>query len=545
MAIKAGPGGPFQTEPDAARKAPDTSFRYAPGTVYAMLAERSAQAPEAVAVLAPGRDVLSFAALMAQIDELRGRLNALGLGRGDRIALPARRGPETAVAALGICCSATCIPMNPTATTSEWRTALLATGAKAVLAPDAVDPAVREVADQLGVSWLQGSVPKGGPAGRFSIEGESAASARYPGTPTPGDTALILRTSGTTSTPKLVPAGHGHLVARIEKVIRLLALTSVDRCLNLMPLCYGHGLLSGTMSSLAAGGGVICPTDVDGESFLQCLREFQPTWYTGGPTYHETVVEWLRTQPDAGRSLNFARSSAAPLPTRVREALEQMLGIPLIEGYGTSETGNITANPRNGRIKVGTVGISGDDNLAIVDESFARLPAGEVGEVLVRGPTVFRGYEKDPEANRASFHNEWFRTGDFGFLDEDGYLTLTGRIMDFINRGGEKVSPFEVDAALLEHPEVVEAATFGIPHASLGEEVAAAVKLLTEGSVTQRNLQEFLLKRLTPFKVPRRIMFLAEMPKGPTGKPLRKALVEQMQSRRRPAAAPSGDTDYR
>ncbi|MGA8262407.1 MAG: AMP-binding protein [Arenicellales bacterium] len=506
--------------------APDIASR----TVYTMLAERSASGPEAFALLAPGRDALSFGALMRQIDELRGRLNGLGLGRGDRIVVPAPRGPETATAVLAVCSCATCIPMHPSATPSEWRSTLLAGRAKAVLAPKPVDPAIHNIARELGVSWLQGSTTKNGPAGRFSIEVAPAASADHPGLPEPGDIALILRTSGTTSRPKLVPAEHRHLVARIEKVIRLQALTSADRCLNLMPLCYGHGLLSGTMSSLAAGGSVICPPDVDADTFLRCLREFRPTWYTGGPSYHGMIAEWLHEQPDTGRSLRFARSSAAPLPAQVRERLERMLGIRLLEGYGTSETGTITANPRDGRIKSGTVGISGDDDVVVADESCAPLPPGEVGEVLVRGPTVFTGYENDPEANRESFHDGWFRTGDFGFLDEEGYLTLTGRATEIINRGGEKVSPSEVDAALLEHPGVAEAATFPIPHATLGEEVAAAVKLRAEGAVSERELQRFLLQRLVPFKVPRRIVFVAELPKGPTGKPLRQTLAERLRT---------------
>lgn len=492
-------------------------------------------------MLSPGRETLTFGSLVEQVDETRIWLNAGGVGHGDRIALIAPRGPETAVAALGIACCATCVPINPFATAAECRTILAATRAKAVLAPAVTDSPARDAARELGLAWFNTSVPNGAPAGRFFLDGEHTTGAARSGLPTAEDVALVLCTSGTTSRPKLVPSEHGHLVARMAKLCRLLELTSADRCLNVMPLCYANGLYSGTITPLTAGGSVIYPVVFEIESFFRCLLDLAPTWYTGGATYQQVIVDWLRRRPDAaaGHSLRFVRSGSSPLPAQVHDELERLLDIPVTEGYAASEVGVITANPPCSRRKRGTVGLPGDEDVAVMDERGSPLPPGEVGEVWARGPTVFNGYEDDPEANREAFRNGWFRTGDLGSFDVDGYLTLTGRLKEMINRGGEKVSPAEVDAALLEHPAVHEAAAFGIPHPTLGEEVAAAVKLRRAEDVSESDLRRFLLERLTAFKVPRRIEFVAELPKGPTGKPLRGALAELLRPHTQPDSAVS------
>lgn len=492
-------------------------------------------------MLSPGRETLTFGSLVEQIDETRQWLNARGLGHGDRIALFAPRGPETAVAALGISCCATCVPINPLATAAECRAILTATQARAVLAPAGTDSPARDAAQELRLAWFNTSVPSGATAGRFLLEGEHTTGAARCGLPTTDDVALVLCTSGTTSRPKLVPSEHGHLAARMAKLCRLLELTPADRCLNVMPLCYANGLYSGTIIPLTAGGSVIYPPDFEIESFLRCLHDLAPTWYTGGATYQQVIVDWLHRRPDAaaGHNLRFVRSGSSPLPASVHDELESLLDIPVTEGYATSEVGVITANPPCSRRKRGTVGLSGDEDVAVMDERGIPLPPGEVGEVWVRGPTVFNGYENDPEANRQAFRNGWFRTGDLGSFDVDDYLTLTGRLKEMINRGGEKVSPAEVDAALLEHPAVSEAAAFGIPHPTLGEEVAAAVKLRRVGDVSEGDLRRFLLQRLTAFKVPRRIEFVAELPKGPTGKPLRGELPELLRLHTQPSNAAS------
>ncbi|MGA8258643.1 MAG: AMP-binding protein [Arenicellales bacterium] len=502
--------------------------------------------PRAPAVLAPGRRALTFDELLEQIDRVRGWLHGRGFGRGDRIALIATPGPETAVATLAIASCATCVPINPRATPEECGAILDATRSTGVLALGMTDPPAREPANELGIEWLQASIPRDAPAGWLHLEGRCEESADRCNLPFPDDTALLLCTSGTTARPKIVPSEHGRLVSRAEKTRRALGLTAADRCLNVMPLCYAHGLYTGVFTPLLQGGSVIYPPAFEAESFLRCLRDLDPTWYTAGASHHQEIARWLTERPGAaaGHKLRFARSGSARLPCRVRDLLERTLSVPIVEAYATSETGLITANPPHGPRKPGTVGASPDGDVAVLDENGEVLPIGE-GEVVVRGPTVFAGYENGNERGCDVFRNGWYRTGDLGYLDAEGYLTLTGRLTEIINRGGEKVSPLEVDSVLLDHPAVAEAVTFGMQDATLGEAVAAAVKLQPDSNCGARDIRRFLLSRLAPFKVPQRIVFVSELPKGPTGKTFRKGLLEHLQDVRVPSRRAETDADTR
>lgn len=499
------------------------------GTLHALLAARAALDPQAPAILSPGRSELSVGALAQQVDEIRGFLNGHGLGRSDRVAVLAGLGPEAAVATLGVAGCAVCIPINPLAT-AELEAALIETRAQALVAPTGAHAPARDAAARHGLALFTGTVPPGAEAGRFDLAGGRAAAAARPGPAAEDDVALVLRTAGTTSRPKLVPGTHRQLVARAEKARRLLGIGADDRCLCPMPLCYGHGLYSGLIAPLATGGSTILPRSFDEETFLHCLGRLSPTWYTAGATHQQAILGWLRERAAqiAGHRLRFARSGAASLPRAALDELEGLLGVPVVEGYSASETGMITANPPHGRRKSGTVGISTERDFAVVDERGSVAPPGVSGEVVVRGPTVFSGYEGDTELNRRSFSDAWFRTGDRGVSDEDGYLTLGGRIDEVINRGGEKVSPAEVEGALLEHPEVSEAVVFAVPHGTLNEDVAAAVRLTTGAGADEGDLRRFLAGRLARFKVPRRIVAVPELPSGPTGKPVRADLAERL-----------------
>jgi|GEM_PF-347881 len=511
------------TDPD---RSPATDIPEGAGTLYALLSAWAAHQPDAPAILAPGRKPLGFGALLQQLDEFRKTLNECGLGRGDRIALLTPRGPETAVAALAISCCSTCVPVNPGATAAEITATLRETRARALLIPTARDAATLELARQSGVPLIQGSSLPGAAAGQLHIQCEQISASGRPGTAMAGDEALVMRTSGTTARARIVPIHHHHILARIDKTRRLLRLVPGDRCLNLMPLCYVHGLHSGLMGPLGAGGSAICPTGFDRETFFDCIRNLEPSWYTAGATYQQAILEWLLQDPEAitPNRLRFARSGSSPLPGKVQTQLEDLLGIPVIESYSATEAGTMTANPPDAQRKPGSVGVMLDDDIAIADEQGQRLATGMTGEVLVRGPGVITRYENNPEADQQAFRDGWFRTGDLGQLDADGYLTLCGRIKDIINRGGEKVSPAEVDAVLLEHPAVVQAVTFALPHPTMHEEVAAAVVLQQDSPVTERVLRQFLYQRLAPFKVPRRIVITAELPRGPSGKLLRHEL---------------------
>jgi len=516
-------------------------------TLYDLLAAAAADDPAAPAILALDRAPLTFGGLIAQIDATRSWLNHRGLGPHDRIAVVARRGPDTAVVALAAMCSAACVPLNPSSTQAECERAFSRIRVRTLLVPTGDDSPAREAARRMGLDVVEWSHDEGSLAGSIRLEGLPPRPLATTPLAGPDGIALIVLTSGTTSEPKIVPASHGNLIARAGKGGRLFGHGRQDRCLNLMPLCYAHGLGSGLIAPLACGGSVICPSVFDEQTFFACVRTLQPTWFTAAASYHQAILAWLRTQPGAiaGHTLRFARSASAPLPRPVQTELEELLGIPIVEGYGSSESNVITSNPPDGVRKPGTVGRSPDGDVAVLDDHDHPLPPDTPGEVAVRGATVVAGYEDDPDTTRAAFRDGWYRTGDRGVIDADGYVTLLGRIKEMINRGGEKISPREVDAALVAHPAVAEGVAFPIPHPTLQEDVAAAVVLRPDASVTEAGLRRFLLQRLSPFKVPRRIVFANELPKGPTGKPLRQELAQRFDLGIRAAAGARGDDHLR
>jgi oxalate---CoA ligase len=347
-----------------------------------------------------------------------------------------------------------------------------------------------------------------------------------------GDTALVLHTSGTTSRPKIVPLLQRNVLASAAHIGATLALTPADVCLNIMPLFHIHGLIAATLSSLAAGAQVSCTPGFNALRFFGWLDEVRPTWYTAVPTMHQAILARAdRNQEILARSrLRLIRSSSASLPAPVMLELERTFGVPVIESYGMTEAAHqMASNPLPPRPrKPGSVGIASGPEVAILDDAGQLLPRGEIGEVSIRGPNVTPGYEANPEANAKAFTHGWFRTGDQGLLDEDGYLRLTGRLKELINRGGEKISPLEVDEVLMTHPAVAQVVTFGMPHDKLGEDVAAAVVLREGKTATDRELRDFAATRLADFKVPRKIVILAEIPKGATGKLQRIGLAAKL-----------------
>jgi acyl-CoA synthetase (AMP-forming)/AMP-acid ligase II/pimeloyl-ACP methyl ester carboxylesterase/acyl carrier protein len=497
-------------------------------SLFELLYLRAQKDPGAAAVVALGRTPLSFGALLDQFAHIRTTLNSRGLGRGDRIAVLGSRGPETAVALLGVACCATCVPMNPGAPSAELQHGLTETGAKALLVSEDASGDVKELARRAGIVLLEYSTDESAPAGRFRIQSGPAGIVAERGPAQGSDIAFILRTSGTSSRSKIVPITHRNVVARTEKSRRMFEIGPGDCCFNLMPLCYHHGLNNGLMLPLVSGSAVICPPAFDADTFLACMRDHSPTFYTGGFTYYQAILEWLRRHPNTldGHRIRFMRAGSGPLTAEIRVAIEKIVGAPLLEVYGTTETGTVAGNSLVGKRKPGTVGASPDNDVAIADDDGNLLQAGKEGEVVVRGPTVFAGYENDPAANQRVFRGEWYRTGDQGVIDDDGCIRLLGRHDEVINRGGEKISPREVDDALLAHDAVVEAVSFPTPHPTLHQEIAAAVVLRHGAKATSQDLRRFLMLRLAPFKVPRVVICTDQLPKGPTGKFVRKDLAE-------------------
>ena len=488
------------------------------------------------AIMAPDGSVLSHGELRAEVDRLTARLRGLGIGTADRMAIVVPNGPEMAIAFLAAACAGCAAPLNPKYRTDELRFYLDDLGAKALITrPDDSGSDAREAARKADVGVLPVALTGSAADGPGSIDllaSSPAATSSAPSEPTADDVALVLHTSGTTSRPKIVPLHQRHLARSAAGIAQSLALAAGDRSLQVMPLFHIHGLLAGLLAPLSAGGSVACTEGFDAFRFFSQLRDLRPTYYTAVPTMHQMVIARSGRHRDSAREagLRFVRSSSASLPEPVLRDLAALFGAPVIEAYGMTEaTHQMCANPLPpAAAKPRSVGVPTGIDLAVLDRGSRPLAPGERGEVSIKGSTVIDGYENNPVANAAAFTDGWFRTGDEGYLDRDGYLFLTGRLKEQINRGGEKVSPLEVDEALLRHRSVAQAVTFAMPHPKLGEEVAAAVVAADGAQADERELRRFLSQSLAAFKVPRRILVLDELPKGPTGKLQRIGLAERL-----------------
>ena len=492
----------------------------------------AAGANDAPAILAPDRATLSHGGLRGLIAATAKQLHERGIGRGDRVAIVLPNGPEMATAFVAVAATASTAPLNPAYRADELDFYLTDIGAKAILVAEGdTGPAVT-VAERLGIGVLRLVAQPDAPAGSFMIEGAAIGSQAVPDKAHDGDIALLLHTSGTTSRPKLVPLSHANIAASAAHIGATLGLTADDRCLNIMPLFHIHGLIAAVLSSLATGGSIYCTPGFNALRFFQWLSEAQPSWYTAVPTMHQAILPRAprNTEALSAARLRFIRSSSASLPAQVMAELEATFGCPVIESYGMTEAAHQMASNRlpPGQRKPGSVGASAGPEVAVMAPDGRLLEPGETGEIVIRGPNVTAGYEKNPDANATAFAHGWFHTGDQGVLDEDFYLRVTGRLKEIINRGGEKISPLEVDDVLMDHPAVAQVVTFAMPHDKLGEEVAAAVVLREGISATEGDIRSYAATRLADFKVPRKILILDEIPKGATGKLQRIGLAAKL-----------------
>ncbi len=501
-----------------------------PATIEELL---RAGSDTATALVAPNREPLSYKSLRAQTEQTVAALNRLGIGRNDRVAIVLPNGPEMASAFVSMAAGSTTAPLNPAYRREEFEFTLADLRARALVVERGSTSPVLDAAATLQIPVLEIVTSVDGPAGRFEIEGDGLGSpAANGGLAVPDDVALILHTSGTTSRPKIVPLSQRNLCVSAGNIRRTLELRSNDRCLCVMPLFHIHGLMAAVLSSLSAGASVFCTPGFNALRFFGWLEEARPSWYTAVPTMHQALLARADRNVEslATTRLRFVRSSSSSLPPQVMKELEQTFKVPVIEAYAMTEAAHqMTSNPLPPRTrKPGTVGIAAGPEVAVMDRDGRLLASGAVGEIVIRGPNVTRGYENNPEANAECFTNGWFRTGDQGMMDEEGYLTITGRLKEIINRGGEKISPREVDNALMDHPAVEQVVTFALPHDKLGEEVAAAVVLRKGSEAGEREIRQFVADRLADFKVPRKIVFLDEIPKGATGKLQRIGLAEKL-----------------
>jgi acyl-CoA synthetase (AMP-forming)/AMP-acid ligase II/acetyltransferase-like isoleucine patch superfamily enzyme/acyl carrier protein len=482
------------------------------------------------AILAPGRIPLTYGRLLSSIETTVRTLRALGVQRNDRVAIVSPNGPEMAVAFLGVAAGAACAPLNPAFRGAEFEFYLADLDARALLIQADMPSAARQVARERRIPLIEMRPEKGDGAGVFSLSIDAPGRSAPIDFAEPEDVALVLHTSGTTSRPKMVPLTHTNVWSSAGHIAATLGLDTNDRCLNVMPLFHIHGLIGAVMSSLAAGGTVICTPGFSADQFFQWIDALEPTWYTAVPTMHQAVLaEAARQKERVGRRLRFIRSSSAPLPRRVLTDLESVFGTAVIESYGMTEACHqMTSNPMPPRArKPGSVGIAAGPEVAIMNDVGDLLPSGEVGEVVIRGPNVTSGYAQRRDSNQTMFTGGWFRTGDQGRFDSDGYLFLTGRLKEMINRGGEKIAPREVDEVLCQHSAVAHAVAFAMPHPTLGEDVAAAVVLRENVEATEREIVEFAAAQMAPFKVPQQVLIVDEIPKGPTGKLERIGLADR------------------
>jgi oxalate---CoA ligase len=481
--------------------------------------------PRRVAIAAPDMADVTYGNLAAIIGNSQKSLNDAGLGRGDKVAIVLPNGPHMAVAFIAVSASAVAAPLNPAFREDEFRNAMADLNIRALLVEIGSASSAIAAARTLAIPLIE-------MAPDFSLHTTTLGVARFSGSTGHDEVALVLHTSGTTSRPKIVPLTQGNLVASANNIAKTLFLTEIDRCLNIMPLFHIHGLVAAVLASLASGGSVYCTAGFNALKFFSQLDEVKPSWYTAVPTMHQIILSRADKNANAitANPLRFIRSSSASLPVSVFSQLEQIFGCPVIEAYAMTENAHqMTSNHLPpGKRKPGLVGCAAGPEVAIMAVDGKLLDIGEEGEVVTRGANVTKGYENNPSANEAGFAHGWFHTGDQGYMDEDGYLKITGRLKEIINRGGEKVAPAEVDEVLLAHVAVFQAVTFAMPHDKLGEEVAAAIVLKPGHAATERELQDFMKVRLAAFKVPSKIVFLDEIPKGATGKLQRVGLAQKL-----------------
>ena len=503
-----------------------------PVTLKDMLATGADVAP---AISAPGRQALTFSGLRDLTAQTLAALNALGIGRNDRVAIVLANGPEMAACYIACASGVTSAPLNPAYRAEEFEFYLSDLNAKALIVEPHGNSPVVEVAQRLGVRLIDLVADKGRPAGSFTLvarDGLGGTPAAMGGWAQPGDVSMVLHTSGTTSRPKIVPLSQTNLVASATHIGRTLRFVAGDCGLNVMPLFHIHGLIAGVLAPLAAGSQVFCTPGFNALKFFGWMDEARPTWFTAVPTMHQAILSRAGKNADviARHPLRFLRSSSSSMPPQVIKEAEEVFGAPLIESYGMTEAAHqMASNPLPPAVrKPGSVGVAAGPEMAIMGENGEILAVGDTGEIVIRGPNVTAGYENNTQANAEGFSHGWFRTGDQGVIDADGYISLTGRLKEIINRGGEKISPREVDEVLMDHPAVAQVVCFGMPHPKLGEEVAAAVVLREGQHATERELQAFVSARAADYKVPKTILFMDEIPKGATGKLQRIGLAAKL-----------------
>ena len=478
---------------------------------------------DAVAVIVPEMETsTTYGSLRQQVMSMAGILRGAGIQAGDRVASVLPNSLATIVGFLSASVAGTSAPLNPAYRYDEFCFYLEDTAAKVLLCPVEGADEARRAARQLDVPVFSVATSA---QGIVSIV--DAPKAAPVSGPSPDDIALVLHTSGSTGRPKRVPLKHKNLAVSCANVAGTYGLSPQDVSLCLMPLFHVHGLVASTLATFLSGGTVVVPAKFNPLGFWRTVRDHRVSWYSAVPTIHQLVLARMgdSKKPAGTEHLRFVRSCSAALAPQVMEKMESLFEVPVLEAYGMTEASHqMCSNPLPPQSRrAGSVGPGTGVKVSIMDDHGNHLKPGQTGEVVIQGPNVITGYENNPEANATSFVDGWFRTGDQGILDENGYLTLTGRIKELINRGGEKIAPREIDEVLLAHPCVAEAVAFGRPHPTWGEEVEVAVVL--REPQTESLLLSYCRERLADFKCPKKVHIVETIPRTATGKIQRRAVA--------------------
>src|SRR5579864_6941107 len=466
--------------------------------------------------------VVTYDLLRQQVLAMADALASLGIQRGDRVAIAMPNGLPTIVSFLAASIAGTAAPLNPAYPYEEFLFFLRDTDSKVLLCPPVGPPFARSAAADLKIPIVSVGMTEKGVAHIID-----APTGKKEDEPTADDIALVLHTSGSTGRPKRVPLRHFNLAVSAANIASTYALTEEDVALCIMPLFHIHGLIGSAMSTLLSGGTLVVPSKFNALTFWRTVAEHRVTWYSGVPTMHQLLLARAHKKPAQAASLRFIRSCSAPLSSELIHKIEDIFGVPFVEAYGMTEAAHqMTSNPLPPRYrKAGSVGVGTGIRISVMDKEGNELGTNQRGEIVIQGASVFRGYENNPEANARALVKGWFRTGDEGFLDEDCYLHLTGRMKDIIIRGGENVAPHEVDEVLLKHPAVSAAVTFGFAHPTLGEEVAAAVVLHEPHGATEAGLLKHCREYLAEYKCPKKLYLVTSIPTTATGKIRRRAVA--------------------
>ena len=505
-----------------------------PQTLGEVIRSYADKQPNQPAIISSNFAPLSYRHLQQQIESIGCQVRQAGLGRTSRIGIAFPDGPEAVLATVAVACSAVAVPIDPKLASAELDLRLKFLRLEAIILLRDSASTARSVAEYRGLRIIE-AYPIGGGELGLQLDVPATNSSVPSEEPEPEAVAFILQTSGTTALPKLIPFSHRNMLAAAERLRAWFKLTPLDRCLSVSPQYYSHGLKVTVFTPLLTGGSLALPTSATAMDFVEWFDLLKPTWYSAGPTFHRFVLDAARATPDAGtvHSLRFVVSGGAPLPAEVRDGLQTVLGAPVLEHYGSSEAAQIAANlPFPGLSKPGTCGKPWPGTLVIVDEEGHPLPPDKQGEILVGGPTLTSGYLDDPELNRTAFVDGRLRTGDIGSLDQDGFLTLHGRIKELINRGGEKISAEEVENFAYQLDAVDLAAAVAMPDPVLGERVCLYVTLAHGGSITLTDVTDLMnAAGVARFKLPERLVVVEELPTTKVGKLDKKAIREDLRNR--------------